>query len=208
MTAPQAGAPTPRQAGLRVAVLTALYDTVGKDLKKARAEAEAVFAGARADGQSQQKALLPDDAEIGLFSIKAGVKSLADEPGREEKLAAWVRASDPSGIEPYLDPKAVTDLEVIEIIGALFPDLVKTRIRASVREALVEQLLATGGYAVNADGEKEKLAEIIDGKPTGAFAYRAAPGAAERVAAAWRAGELGDIPLGPLSLPAGTGAAA
>lgn len=190
---------SPRDAALTVGVMDVLCDEFTGRLKAAREAAEPVFRAAGADGQTQQKVLLPDGTALGLISIKAGAQTL--DGLSEDKLEAWVRDHNPDGMEDYLDPKALADAEVIEIIRALFPDLVRSRVRPATRKAMQAEMLKSGGWLVDADGEKHQLAAVKTGKPAGGFAYRPAVGAAELVAEAWRRGDLAHLPLGSLALP-------
>lgn len=192
--------PTPRDHALRVAVLGAVLDTVKAEYAKARGEAEAAFAPLRADGQTQQKALLPDGAEVGLVSIKAGAQSVTVN---EAALEAWVRERVPGGMETVIDPAALTDPEVIEMISACFPGLARPQVRPSVRAALVKEMEESGGKVADpGTGEFALLGEVEQHKPTGAFSYRAAPGARDRIVSDWLAGRLQQVEFAPLALPA------
>jgi hypothetical protein len=192
---------TPREHALRVAVLSTLTDEIKGAYKTAREEAQPVFKAAREDGQTQQKVLLPDGAEIGLISIRGGGTNVTADEGA---LTAWTAEHNPDGIEDYLIPQAVSNADVIALVKAYYPNAVASRVRAPVREALLKEAEQRGGYVVDGEsGEKAKIAEIGEGKPTGVFSLRSASGAREKVIAAWRAGELADIGLGPLALPGG-----
>lgn len=194
---------TPRDHALRVAVLGAVLDTVKAEYAQARGEAEAAFAPLRADGQSQQKALLPDGAEVGLISIKAGAQSLTVN---EAALEAWVRERVPDGMETVVDPGALTDPEVIGMISACFPGLARPQVRPSVRAALVKEMEGAGGKVADPEtGEFALLGEVEQHKPTGAFSYRAAAGARDRIVSEWLAGRLAEIAFSPLALPAPDG---
>jgi hypothetical protein len=195
-------APTPRAAALRVAVLSCLLDAVKAEHGHARKAAEEVFAPVRKDGQTQQKVLLPDGTEIGLISIKGGAPSVDwGEPGA---LLAWCRENAPHHVEQYVTEGAFEMKDVIDLIAVFFPNLVGERVRASSLAAMSKQVQETGGYVIDDEsGEKHKLAAVTPADPTGAFAYRAAKGAQERIVAEWMAGNLREIALGPLTLPAG-----
>ena len=191
--------PNLRDHALRVAVLKVIADESARLYKGARADAEEAFAPARADGHSQQKVMLPDGAEVGLISISAGGRQ-ADVT--DAALEAWCDAHLPGAFEEYAD--MITDAEVLDVLRAVFPDLVKRRIRHATRAALVKEIEESGGYLVDqAEGTKEKAGEVTDLKPTGAFSFRPAKGARDAVIAAWQRGELQGIALGPLALPEG-----
>jgi hypothetical protein len=190
-----------RDHALRVAVLSALKETVDKAHKTARAEAEPAFKTARGDGQTQQKVLLPDGEEIGLISIRGGSPVITmPEAGFE----AWVREHVPDGIEEYIDPNAAGNAELLDVVKAVFPQFIKSRIRQPVRDELLKEITETGGYLVDKDtGDKEKVAEVSQGSPTGAFAYRAGKGTTERIVTEWLNGRLAGVDLGGmLALPA------
>ena len=194
---------TPREHSLRVAVLDVISKEFAGMLKVARQDAEPVFGPARADGQSQQKVMLPDGTEIGLVSIKAGGKQV-DAP--EAALEAWAAEHVPDAIEEYVNERDANSADVLDVLRAVFPDLVKKRIRTATRAALVKEIEESGGYLVDkVTGDKEKVAEVTDLKPTGAFAYRPGKDARDQVIAAWRRGDLEKIGVGMLVLPAASG---
>lgn len=191
--------PTPREHALRVAVLGALLDVVKAEYGKARDAAEPEFAVMRAEGQKQQAVMLPDGTEIGLVSIKAGTPTIAVTEGA---LEAWVREHLADGMEDYVVPAATADAEVIDMLKACFPHAVRQRIRPATRAALLKEIEEGDGWLVDkVTSEKEHLGEVEQHKPTGAFSYRSAKGAQDRIVAEWRAGRLTEIAFGPLALP-------
>ncbi len=188
-----------RDHALRVGVLKVIADESARLYKGARADAEEAFAPARADGTTQQKVLLPDGTDIGLISISAGGRQV-DVTGAA--LEAWCAEHLPGAFEEYAD--MITDAEVLDVLRAVFPHLVKRRIRHATRAALMSEIEESGGYLVDqAEGTKEKVGEVTDLKPSGAFSFRPAKGAKDAVIAAWQRGELQGIALGPLALPEG-----
>lgn len=190
-----------REHALRVAVLDVIDKEIGTAYKHARREAEAVFGPARADGQSQQKVMLPDGTEIGLISIKAGGKDVAVT---EEALEAWVEEHVPDGFENYVAPADWSDADLLDVVRAVFPDLVKRRIRPATRAALLKEIEDSGGFLVDkGTGDKEQVGEVTDLKPTGAFAYRPGKDARDAVIAAWQRGELRGIALDALAIGGG-----
>jgi hypothetical protein len=184
---------------LRVGVLDVIGDEVTAVYKAARKEAEAAFAPARDDGQSQRKVILPDGTEIGLLSIRAGRKQV---DVTEAALEAWTAEHLPDGMEDYLDPSALASADVLDVLRAVFPDLVKRRIRQATRTALLKEIETSGGYLVDkVTAEKEKVGEVTDLKATGAFSYRPGTQARDQVIAAWQRGDLRHLGLGALALP-------
>lgn len=194
---------TARDHALRVAVLTAVSELAARELKKARAEAEGLFAGLREDGQSQQKVLLPGGEEVGLISIKAGAVVTETD---EDALLAWVREHCPGELEECIDGTALLNLDVIELVRAVFPGLVKVRVRDSARKKLIAEAAESGGWVADCvTGEKGRVADVEGHPPTGAFSYRPGPGTTERVVAGWLSGRLAVPGLnGPLALAAGS----
>lgn len=186
---------SPRDHALRVAVL----DVVKAEYGAARDAAEPEFAAMRAEGQKQQAVMLPDGTEIGLVSIKAGAPTVAVTEGA---LEDWVRKHVPDGMEDYIVPAAMTDAEILDMLKACFPHAVRQRIRPATRAALLKEMTESGGKVTDqASGEVEQLGEVEPHKPTGAFSYRSAPGARDKIVTEWRAGRLTEIAFGPLALP-------
>jgi hypothetical protein len=159
-----------------------------------------VFASARADGQTQQKVMLPDGTEIGLISIKAGTPSVRlDEAGG---LYAWCEEHSPDSIEQHVAEYAWTMPEVVALVAEHFPGFVTSRVSPDAKAALDARLVKSGGCLISDAGEKAKLATVTRNAPTGAFTYRPAAGSADRIMSLWLAGQLRDITFGPLPLPA------
>lgn len=188
-----------REAALRVAVLGALLDEVKKTYSAARKNAEREFADIRKNGFPQQKVMLPDGAEIGLISIKGGTPSVDVD---EDALTAWVAEHHPADVETYVAPEAWGSEDLVAFVAEHFPNLVRTRIRETRREALVKQMAENAGAVIDKDsGEFAIAGKVSQGDPTGAFTYRPAKDASSRIVAEWQAGRLGEIDLGPLALP-------
>jgi len=195
---------TAREHALRVGVLDVISDETAGMLQAAREDAAPAFAEWRADGErGRLKALLPGGAEIGLVSVKAGGKKITATEGTLDKaIEKWVREHLPDGIEYYLDESALMNAEVLDVMKAVFPHLVKSRVREATRKALVKEVTDSGGWLVDKSaGEKEKVAEVEDQKPAGTFAFRPSPDARDLVIAAWQRGELRHLGLGAIALP-------
>lgn len=198
----QAPVPSLRDLALRVALTDAVADVAAVAKQRARDEAAAAFAAARRDGQEQQKALLPDGAQVGLLSLKAGAKEVIYP---EDGLLDWVSEHCPGEVEHYVDPAAWGDAELIDMVATVFPELVKTRVRESARKKLVKEMADNDGFLADKEGgEKTRVGVVTEHDPTGDFAYRPGPGAAERLVGDWLAGRLTAIaPAGLLALPSG-----
>jgi hypothetical protein len=193
---------TPREHALRVAVLDAIVKTAEAEATRARRDAEQAFAAVRKDGGKQQAVMLPDGTEIGLISIKAGGSTVTPD---EEGLLAWVREHSPDDIEEYITTEAQKDAEVIDMIRACFPDAVQERVRSSARTALDAEMTESGGFVTDKEtGEIELLGTVENHDPTGAFALNGAGAKArrDRIVTEWQRGNLREIALGPLALPA------
>jgi len=190
-----------REHALRVAVLGTLLDTVKTEYHRAREAAAEVFAEARKDGQPQQKVMLPDGTEIGLVSIRGGSASV--DFGGSDAFLGWCREHAPHAVEQYIVEGAAGMRDVVELVATFYPSLVKERVRSSSLAAFTKQAEETGGFLIDDEGEKHRVAEVTRCDPTGAFAYRPAKDAQDRIMAEWQAGNLREIALGPLALPAG-----
>lgn len=195
-----------RDHALRVAFAAALGEIAAEAEKKARDGGIPAFAAHRRDGNDNTKVLLPDGTQVGLLLVRAGVK---EAMFAEADLLAWVQANSPDDAEDYVDSAAWGNADVIETIRAVFPELVKTRVRDAARKKLVKEMTDSGGWlADRKTGEIKgtQLAAVTEHDPTGAVTYRPGPGAAEKIAAEWMAGRLAGIdPGGLLALPAADG---
>jgi hypothetical protein len=192
-----------RDHALKVAVLGTLKERVEQAYKAARGEAEAEFAEIRKDGTPQQEVMLADGEEIGLISIKAGTTEVM--PDSATVLMDWCREHAPHAIEQYVGAGAFEMADVVRLIAEHFPNLVHDRIRASSLDGLRKQITETGGYLIDEEGEKAKVATVERRGPSGAFSYRPAAGAQGRIMAEWLAGNLREVAFGPLALPAPDG---
>ena len=192
MSEPQAEVTAPaltaRGHALRVATLDALTDIAAGALAQARAEAQPVLAEKRRNGDgNQQTAMLPDGTEVGVLSIKSGATTVSPD---EDALLAWVAEHCPGELEDFIDPAAWSNVDVVDLVKAAFPQLVKTRVRESARKKLLTEARAKGGKVTNADGEFSVIASVVPHLPTGEFAYKPKDGAAQRIVAEWLAGRL------------------
>jgi hypothetical protein len=198
------GPMTADEHALRIAALEALAFTVAAEYEQARAEAEPVFAAIRKKGNPQQEVLL-DGEKIGMISVKAGQTVTSPD---SVALLAFAREHLPSEVEEYIDPAALDDPDIAGYIRTFHAGFCQERVSAGTRKALLGQAAGAHGYVVAPGGEKEKVAEVTTGDPTGAFSLLGA-GAQHRrnrIIADWRAGRLPEFILGPLSLPAAGGA--
>lgn len=192
-----------RQHALRVAALDALVEAAKKEYSAARSDAQEAFKSARADGQSQQRVLLPSGEDIGLISIKDGGTT---SDVTEAVLKAWCREHLAGAFEEFIDPAMLTSTDVIAAVKAAVPSAVRERIRPGTADELVKEIVKTGGWLVDKEtSEKVKVAEVAKSDPTGAFAF--AGGGSDhrrrRIVEEWQAGRLGEIGFGPAAITGG-----
>jgi hypothetical protein len=193
---------TPLEAAFRVAVLDALAKRVGKALIEARKEAEPLFARHRIAGNPQVEVALPSGAQVGTVSIKAGTDGVRLD---ETALMAYVVDHAPTEIETTLNPAALDRPDVAAYVRRFYPDLVTKRVREAFKTKVLAQLNDDGELVIEGTGEVVKLAERVNGEPTGAFALtfvtakKGKPNGRDQIAAAWSSGELS---LADLVLPA------
>lgn len=190
-------------AALKVAVLDALSARASGELKKARTEAEAVFA-ATGNAFPQVNVVLPDGRCVGRLTVKEGQPRVSlTSPG---VLADWCRDHYPDGLEEYVDPDAWTSLDVIEAVKAKIPGVVRTRLRTSAAETLLAEIKASGGWLEDKDKKvREKVADVTEGGITGEFAFSDQKGPQRRAAiiGAWQAGVIDLAPMIGLPAPEG-----
>jgi hypothetical protein len=196
---------TPREAALKVAALEALAEAAKKEYVQARAEAQDVFKSAALDGQPQQRVLLPSGESIGLITIKDGTPSV-EITG--DGLLAWCALHQPSAIEEYINPAALSNADVIAAVRDKVPEVVHERIRPDTYDELMKEIIGSCGYLTDKEtGEKYKVADVSWNQPNGSFAFtdRAAGHRRQRIVEEWRAGRLAEIGFGPrvLTLEAG-----
>jgi hypothetical protein len=158
-----------------------------------------VFA-ACGEGFPQVNVVLPDGRRVGRLTIKESEpKATLTGPG---VLDAWCRDHYPDGLEEYVDPNAWTSLDVIEAVKARVPGVVKTRIRAAAAESLTAEALASGGWLLDkSTGDKEKVADVTEGRISGEFAFtdQKSPERRAAIIGAWQAGVIDLAPM--LALP-------
>lgn len=192
-------------AALKVAVLDAVASKAADDLKKARAEAEGLFA---VTGKlfPQVNVVLPDGRHVGRLTVKEAAPRVIFNSANPAILADWCRDHYPDGLEEYVDPDAFSSLDVIAAVKAKVPAVVRSRLRTTAAEALLAEIKASGGWLEDkATKEREKVAEVKDGGITGEFAFSDQKGPQRRAAIidAWRAGVIDLAPM--LALPAAGG---
>ena len=167
---------------LKVAVLRVREDQAKAEHAAARAQAEKAYATARLAGISQLKPRLPDGTEAGTLSIHTGETVVFFN---EAELLRVVGESTPEHVEDYVEPRALADKRVLDLLREHLPEFVGRRVTAERRAELAEALVATRGILLNLkDGEKVKVATVDTHEPTGKFAYTPGkPGTAAILAA-------------------------
>jgi len=164
--------PALARAALEVAIRAARKDEAFKAYQAVRVSAEALFAQARNRGVPQVELRLPDGTKLGLISIRKGAEVWTVD---EDTLAAVAAGNDPADFEDVIDPKALRDREVIDLIAAHYPELVTARISPVARARYQREWEENGGKVTDQSiGERVQVAEVEHMPATGEFAYRPA----------------------------------
>ncbi len=187
--------PALARAALEVAIRAARKDEAFKAYQAVRAAAEALFAQARNRGVPQVELRLPDGTKLGLISIRKGAEIWTVD---EDTLTAVAAGNDPADFEDVIDPKALRDREVIDLIAEHFPELVTARIMPVARARYQREWEENGGKITDQSvGERVRVAEVEHMPATGEFAYRPASKAGTLIEEAIGAGlinEWGEVP--------------
>lgn len=193
-----------RLAQLRIAALRALADEADEMWKRARAEAEPIFAAAAdpdGEGISQMRPKLDGD-ELGLFTITAGPDGVeVDQAAR----VRWAKLHEKAAYHWYIDPTVLAMARVADLIRATFPELAEWRIRDKWWADQVKIAAKHGGVVEDRDGNSMRIATVTTSKPTGEFRYVPSDQARSAVIAAWQEGRMpAELMegLGRLALPA------
>jgi len=186
--------PALARAALEVAIRAARKDEAYKAYQAVRASAEALFAQARNRGVPQVELRLPDGTKLGLISIRKGAEIWHVD---EDTLAAVAAGNDPADFEDVIDPAALRQSRVIDLIAAHYPELVTARIMPAARARYQREWEENGGKITDQNiGERVQVAEVEHMPATGEFAYRPASKAATLIEEAIDAGlisEWGEI---------------
>lgn len=186
----------PRDAAFQAAVLDALHKKIGAELAKLRDTAKPVFALAAAeDGMQSIAVKLPDGTQVAKVHIGQGSDAIRWD---EDALLAYTREHAATEVETVVSPTALTRPDVVAYVRRFHPTLMEPRVRPAWR-AKAEGELTDDGEIVDINGELHKVAEKIKGEPDGSFrldfakASKNAANGRDLIAAAWRAGQLGDV---------------
>jgi len=195
---------TPAEHTLRVAVLRVRKDQVTAKYDAARKLAEGAFAPLRLNGLKSFTPVLPGGTEAGSLSVKGGHTDIVFDEG---KLLALVQESEPESVEDYIDPAALRDKRVLDLIREQLPELVGQRVNAERRAELAEACAESDGVLVNTvSGERVKVASVFKVDPSGEFAYTPGKAGTAAILAALAAGtvtEDGEIVPQPAAAPDG-----
>jgi hypothetical protein len=190
------------QIALSLAVLEDRADQAKARYTQARAAAEEMFAVARRFGTKQVEAALPDGTEFGLISIEKGAAAVC---ANEDELLFLVATTMPGELEDYIEPSALRDERVLDVLRKYLPEVVKRRIRRPYRQQLQAEMEDRDGWVVNQQtGDLVEVATVTRFEPTGKFSYRKDRkkiGALRDAVAAGQVSEYGEL----LALPAGDG---
>lgn len=186
----------PRDAAFQAAILDALHKKIGAELAKLRTAAGPVFAlAATKDGTQSLAVKLPDGTTVAKVHIGQGSDAIRWD---EDALLDYAREHVSSEVETVVSPSALTRPDVVAYVRRFHPDLMQPRVRPAWR-AKAEGELTDDGELVDVNGELHQVAEKVKGVPDGSFrldfakATKSAANGRDLIAAAWRAGELGDV---------------
>ncbi|WP_149264244.1 hypothetical protein [Actinomadura sp. K4S16] len=174
-----------KEMALRLALQQAVSEASTASYKRARTEAEPVFAKAyREMGTESLGVWLPGGPKIAKISIKGGKVTYRLH---EAELLAFVERHQPSEVEEFIDPVEATRPEVLELIREHRPDILRRRVRPVWHEAKAKEAAENGGYLVDPEsGEKVKVADVTVHPPSGEFAFTPDKGKRGEVLAALR----------------------
>ncbi|GAA4627015.1 hypothetical protein GCM10023196_037580 [Actinoallomurus vinaceus] len=155
--------------GQRLAILKALKEAIDAENADTRAEAEEIYRGIRqTTGVKSAEVALPDGTAVATVSIKAGPTTVTVD---EAALLEWTERHAPGEVEEVIDSAALTDPEVLAWFRENRPEAVTRRVRPAWRQLKLAEASKNKGDVVDPlTGEARKIAEFVQGKPTGAFA--------------------------------------
>lgn len=166
---PALAGPGADERAVRIAGLEALFFLVKAEYERERADAGPLFAELRKKGQRQQEVILPGGEVAGLIAIKEGPTSTEVD---EKALLAFVEATNPEGVETYIDPEVLKREDVADVLRSVFPEVVSRRVRVATRAEYLKQAEAAKGWLLNEEsGETAKVATYTRHDPTGDFAF-------------------------------------
>lgn len=185
---------------LKVAALEAVVAYFTAQYKTAREEAEAAYLSNKVRKASIET---PDGEYLGDITVKQPKSVLVMD---EEKLLAWVAEHTPAEIEEYLDAAVLLDQEAISWAREHRDDLIRQRVRKVWRAELEKTALAHDGHVIDEEtGDATKVADVVNHKPTGAFALPPDRNGerGKRLMAALLAGELAGVTTLQIAAPEG-----
>jgi hypothetical protein len=173
---------------LRVAVLSVLRSQAMDAREAAGREAQAAYRLARQAGISQLKPQLPGGGDAGTLSIKRGATVVTF---KDDALLQVVEESTPEHVEDFIDPAALRDKRVQDLIRERFPEYAGRRVTAARRSDLEEEVMATGGKLLSLRSrEMVEVATVETLPPTGEFAYTPGKPGTAAILAALKAGTI------------------
>lgn len=167
---------------LRVAVLSVRRSQVMGERDAAAAEAQRECKRARQAGISQLRPQIPGGGDAGTLSIKQGLTVVTFD---EAALLQVVEESTPEHVEEYVEPAALRDKRVLDLLRDHLPEYTGRRVTATRRGELEEEVKLTRGKLLSlASGAMVQVATVDQQEPTGEFAYTPGkPGTAAILAA-------------------------
>jgi hypothetical protein len=173
---------------LRVAILSVLRSQAMDAREAAGKEAQAAYKLARQAGISQLRPQIPGGGDAGTLSIKKGLTVVTF---KDDALLEVVVQSTPEHVEDFIDPAALRDRKVLELLREHFPQYAGRRVTAARRADLEEEVKATGGQLLNLKtGAMVDVATVEVLPPTGEFAYTPGKPGTAAILAALKAGTI------------------
>ncbi|WP_304455940.1 hypothetical protein [Nocardiopsis sp. YSL2] len=116
-----------------------------------------------------------------------------------EALVDLVERTAPAELVEEIDPAALEDADLLDVIRETRPDLLRRSVRKAFIKKLDEALSDDGHLTDHSTGEVVKVADVDHTPVTGAFTFTPGDRAEEAVLEAWHRGELAGVasPLVP-----------
>ncbi|WP_304452843.1 hypothetical protein [Nocardiopsis sp. YSL2] len=175
----------------RVAALRVLKDRVTAEYDGARTDAEAHFKDMRNTwGVKSLDVLMPAGESAGSLTISGPRRKVT---WHTEALVDLVERTAPAELVEEIDPAALEDADLLDVIRETRPDLLRRSVRKAFIKKLDEALSDDGHLTDHSTGEVVKVADVDHTPVTGAFTFTPGDRAEEAVLEAWHRGELAGV---------------
>ncbi|MFE6304971.1 hypothetical protein [Nocardiopsis sp. NPDC057823] len=175
----------------RVAALKVLADRVTAEYEEARADAEPHFKALSEEmGVKSMDVRMPSGESAGTVTIRSSRRKIA---WNEDALLDLVERVSPQEIDEEIDPAALEDRDLLELLREARPDLVRRTVKPATRKAFAELVSDEGTLIDRTSGEVVTVATVEYTPVTGAFTYAPNTRAQEAVLEAWHRGELAGV---------------